>query len=145
MADIREQWCVAVAMALNTLLQDVAPQTERIAVEALTLEKPPNPALGDIGFPMFTFARAFRMAPPAIAVAIATILNADSSLAALGTVKPEGPYINIFLSKGAVTGKTLATIIGAGESWGKTDSFAGKRVMVEFLVLIQINRSILGI
>lgn len=132
MADIRKQWCAAIATALNTIREEKAPQAEPVDGESLTMETPPNPALGDIGFPLFSFARVFRMAPPAIATAVVDLLSSDSSVSNLGTVKPEGPYINVFLAKGAVAGKTLTDIITAGDSWGKTNSFAGKRVMVEF-------------
>ena len=132
MSDIRETWRVAVASALESLRQEKDLPGDPVDAGALSAEVPPNPAMGDVGFPLFPFAKVFRMAPPAIAAEVSARLAADSTLAQFGTVKAVGPYVNIFLAKGAVAGKTLADIIGSGDGWGRSDALAGRRVMVEF-------------
>lgn len=132
MADIRETWRAAVAAALETMRQELLPDGDPVDPAMVSVEIPPNPAMGDVGFPLFPFAKLFRMAPPAIAEKTAAILAGDSDLTALGTVKAVGPYVNVFLAKGAVAGKTLSDIIQAGERWGRSDALSGKRVMVEF-------------
>ncbi len=132
MSDIRETWRVAVASALESLRQEKDLPGDPVDAGTLSAEVPPNPAMGDVGFPLFPFAKVFRMAPPAIAAEVSARLAADSTLAQFGTVKAVGPYVNIFLAKGAVAGKTLADIIGSGDGWGRSDALAGRRVMVEF-------------
>ncbi len=132
MADIREEWRVLVASALNTLKATLAPDSPDISADAVTPETPPNPALGDIGFPMFTFAKSFRRGPPQIAAEVVRLLSENPAAAVLGTVKPEGPYVNVFLAKGAMAGKTLTAIQEAGDQYGRTGSLRGKRIMIEF-------------
>lgn len=132
MSDIRETWRTAVAEALEALRQEKALQGDPVDANALSVENPPNSTMGDVGFPLFPFARVFRMAPPAIAAEVAARLAADENMAQFGTVKAVGPYVNVFLAKGAVAGKTLTDIIGSGDAWGRSDALAGQRVMIEF-------------
>ena len=132
MAEIRDEWLALVAAALNTIQKAKVPGAADIAVEAVSVETPPNPAMGDLGFPMFGFAKTFRMGPPVIAAEVVKLLSANSETAALGRAKQEGPYVNVFLAKGNVAGKTLTDIISAGESWGRPGNLAGKRIMIEF-------------
>lgn len=132
MSDIRETWRVAVASALESLRQEKDLPGDPVDAGTLSAEVPPNPAMGDVGFPLFPFAKVFRMAPPALAAEVSARLAADDALAQFGTVKAVGPYVNVFLAKGAVAGKTLADIIGSGDGWGRSDALAGRRVMVEF-------------
>ena len=132
MSDIRETWRAAVAAALESLRQEKVPEANPVDAFMLSAEVPPNPALGDVGFPLFPFAKVFRMAPPAIAAEVSARLAADGTLAQFGTVRAEGPYVNVFLAKGAVAGKTLTDIIGSENGWGRSAALAGRRVMVEF-------------
>jgi len=132
MSDIRETWRVAVASALESLRQEKDLPGDPVDAGTLSAEVPPNPAMGDVGFPLFPFAKVFRMAPPALAAEVSARLAADDTLAQFGTVKAVGPYVNVFLAKGAVAGKTLTDIIGSGDGWGRSDALAGRRVMVEF-------------
>ncbi|HOF84877.1 MAG TPA: arginine--tRNA ligase [Treponemataceae bacterium] len=132
MSDIRETWRVAVASALESLRQEKDLPGDPVDAGTLSAEVPPNPAMGDVGFPLFPFAKVFRMAPPALAAEVSARLAADDALAQFGTVKAVGPYVNVFLAKGAVAGKTLTDIIGSGDGWGRSDALAGRRVMVEF-------------
>jgi len=132
MADIREEWKALVRAALDGLRAEKAPETPGIAEDAVAVETPPNPSMGDVGFPMFAFAKTFRMAPPAIAAEIARRLAEDPSTASLGSAKQIGPYVNVFLAKGSIAGKTLTDIICAGDNYGKPGTMSGRRIMVEF-------------
>ncbi|MCD1655225.1 arginine--tRNA ligase [Treponema zuelzerae] len=132
MADMRTEWRALVAGALETLRLAKAPDSPEIKAESLSSEIPPDPAMGDMGFPLFSFAKTFRMAPPAIAAEAAALLSSDPAVQALGTAKAVGPYLNVFLAKGAAAGKTLEAIISAGSSWGRPETQKGKRIMIEF-------------
>lgn len=132
MADIREEWKGIVRAALDGLRAEKAPDTPEIADDMIAVEIPPNPSMGDVGFPMFAFAKTFRMAPPAIAAEISGRITGNPAAASLGSAKQIGPYVNVFLAKGSIAGKTLTDIIGAGDDYGKPGTMAGKRIMVEF-------------
>jgi len=132
MAEIRDEWRALIVAALNTMQDEKVPGSPQIPTDAVAAETPPDPAMGDLGFPMFSFAKAFRMAPPMIASAIAKSLSENPAAASLGTVKPVGPYVNVFLAKGNVAGKTLSDIIRSGEAYGRPGNLAGRRIMVEF-------------
>jgi len=132
MAEIRDEWRALVAAALTTIQNSKMAGLADITADEVPLETPPTPALGDVGFPMFAFAKAFRMGPPMIAAEVVKMLAADPATAALGTAKQEGPYVNVFLAKGNVAGKTLTDIINQGDQYGRPGNLAGKRVMVEF-------------
>ena len=86
----------------------------------------------DVGFPMFPFAKAFRMGPPQIASELAKLLGENGAAAGLGSAKAAGPYLNVFLAKGNLAGETLRAVTAAGSDYGKPGTFAGKRVMIEF-------------
>lgn len=132
MADIREQWRSLVASALDTIRLSKAPDSPAIDTASVTVETPPDPAMGDVGFPLFAYAKAFRMGPPQIAAELARILGTLPEAAALGSAKQVGPYLNVFLAKGNVAGQTLGAIIAAGDDYGKPGTLTGKRVMIEF-------------
>lgn len=132
MADIREQWRALVAEALDTIRLAKNPDSPAVEAASVTLETPPDPAMGDVGFPMFPFAKAFRMGPPQIAAELEKTLADNPDAANLGTLKAVGPYLNVFLAKGNLAGETLRQVLAAGEDYGKPGTFAGKRVMIEF-------------
>ena len=132
MSDIRNEWQSIVIEALNSIQARKFPDLPRILDTELTIETPPNSAMGDIGFPLFGFAKKFRMSPAAISAEVCSVLQANPALAALGRVSQEGPYVNIFLAKASVAGKTLTDILSAGDSYGRPETFTGKRIMIEF-------------
>ncbi len=132
MADIRENWRGLVAAALESLRQAKAPDAPAVEAASVSLETPPDPAMGDVGFPMFPFAKLFRMGPPQIAAEVAKLLADNPETASLGTVKQVGPYVNAFLAKGTLAGDTLGAILAGGDEYGKPGTLAGKRVMIEF-------------
>lgn len=132
MAEIRDEWRALVVAALNTIQNEKMPELAEIPMDGIAAENPPDPAMGDIGFPMFAFAKAFRMGPPMIASEVVKLLEANPASKALGFAKQVGPYVNVFLAKGNVAGKTLTDILAAGDSYGRTGTLSGKRIMVEF-------------
>lgn len=119
---------------------------EEINENAVRVENPPKPEMGDLGSPMFPFAKSFRMAPPQIAAAVAEIIvNAAAEAktfdginpSEIGTFSAVGPYVNVKLNKANAAGDVLALIEEQGESYGSLDKngkkpFEGRRVMVEY-------------
>ena len=136
MADLKEQCRLLVANALNAFGNELGMEAVTTA-ESLVLETPPNPEMGDLGIPMFPFAKSFRQAPPAIAAKIVALVQAQEAAQQVGTFVAVGPYVNVKLNKGAAIAAVLEKIAsqkanyGAYEDEGKKP-FDGRRVMVEF-------------
>lgn len=129
MNDIRLLWKESIARALTATAPAGA---EPITAEQVTMEIPPDPAFGDIGFPMFAFAKLFRAAPPKIAADVLQRLLTDAAIHGKGEVTAVGPYINVFLLKNDIAARTIEAILAQNETYGKTDTLAGKKIMVEF-------------
>lgn len=132
MPEIREQWRILVAAALDTCLANAGLENEKVVPSSVTIETPPDPAMGDVGFPMFPFAKVMRKGPPQIATAVAAVLAENPAAHGLGTVKVVGPYVNVFLAKEALAGTTLQDIADAGSNFGRSSALSGQRIMVEF-------------
>ncbi|MBR1637806.1 MAG: arginine--tRNA ligase [Treponema sp.] len=101
----------------------------------IVVQSAPNPEMGDLGSPMFVFAKALRMAPPQIAAEVAKI--AQSAGASLGQIMAVGPYVNIKLDKAGAAFPILSAIKAQGDSYGSFNQqgkkpLEGRRVMIEF-------------
>ncbi len=132
MSDIRDELRTYIAEALGALYREKTGETTAIDAASITVETPPDPSMGDIGFPLFAFAKQFRMGPPQLAAAVVTALSAHPAAAGVGSFKQIGPYVNVFLSKGDLASKTLKAVLDSGSEYGRTGLLAGKRIMVEF-------------
>ena len=94
MSDLRTQCATLLATALTEFAK--AKNIDlTITAKDLTIETPPNPEMGDLGIPMFPFAKAFRMAPPIIAKEVAALIIDNDA----GIFLAVGPYVNVKLNK----------------------------------------------
>lgn len=146
MADQKEICRAIVTDALNIFKTDRNIDAPDVQETDLRIENPPKPEMGDIGAPMFMFAKSFRMAPPAIAQGTAQIIidaareNRElggQNPAALGEFAAVGPYVNVKLNKANAAADILKQISAQGEGYGSfgTDGkkyLEGRRVMVEY-------------
>lgn len=130
MQDIKDAWRSRVAAALSSAAQ--ASGLEPVGADQVIAETPPKPELGDIGFPMFAYAKSLRKGPPMIAQAVAAWLSADAEASAIGEAKAEGPYVNVRIAKSAVAKKILSDALEPASSFGLPGTLKGKRIMVEF-------------
>jgi len=136
MADLKTQCRLFVVEALNKYAKEVGIETS-ISPESLVVETPPKPELGDIGIPMFPFAKVLRLAPPVIAQKIVDLINQDSSVINVGEFFVAGPYVNVRLNKSVAVANILEKISAENELYGSLDEkgnkpLVGRRVMVEF-------------
>ena len=129
MDEILEIWRAAVLEALVKAAAKKDIDSTSFSLEQIVIETPPNPELGDIGFPMFSFARFFKSNPAGIATAVKDELI---EMGVEGEVHAEGPYLNIFLSKETVAQSILGKILEEKNSYGANTHLSGKRVMIEF-------------
>ena len=137
MADQKEQFRALVCKALTQYKKEKGIEGD-MNFDAVRVETPPKPEMGDIGVPLFAFAKAFRMAPPVIAKDVASIILASLSDAkAFTSVAAVGPYVNARLNKASSSADTLRTIFEQKDSYGSTladgtKPLAGRKVMVEY-------------
>ena len=75
MADLRTECGVVVAKALNIFIKNKGLEAPEVEAASLLLETPPNPEMGDVGIPLFAFAKTLRMGPPVIASEVAKIIE----------------------------------------------------------------------
>lgn len=132
MKELKKIWHGKVTEALNKLRISMNVDCPGITEEEVPLENPPDPGMGDLGFPMFMFAKKFRKGPPVIAREVAEILSGDVELAEYGRVQSQGPYVNVFVSRKKATESVLKNILLSPESYGKTNSLSGRKIMIEF-------------
>lgn len=136
MADLKEQCRLLVADALNAFGKELGIENT-VTAESLVMETPPNPEMGDVGIPMFPFAKAFRQSPAAIATKIVASLQTQDSAARVGTFAALGPYVNVKLDKAAAISAVLEKIAMQKNEYGTYQEngkrpLDGRRVMVEF-------------
>jgi arginyl-tRNA synthetase len=123
MTDSKGQWQRIIGGALEELAGQSLP------IDEIAVETPPDPGMGDLGFPMFAYARHLKKAPPAIAAETAALLQGRELP---GTVEAAGPYVNVRLSREAETDAILSSIEADPDRYGNGDSLAGQKIMIEF-------------
>jgi len=126
MYDFRQPWKIKVSSALNAILSE-AGINETIKPEQVIAENPPNPEMGDIGFPMFSYSKLLRKGPPQIAQMAAEkltkIINEENSGA---KVQAQGPYLNVSMDR-ALEAKAVLS-----QNFKVEKILSGKKIMVEF-------------
>ncbi len=135
-----DQWKSVVAAHLNALAKERGLDELFFSPERIIAERPPKPELGDVGFPMFPYAKLFRMAPNQIALEVAERerrmvrgggdIQGTSARDWPGDLNAVGPYLNVCLHRAHAVEYLLAH--AKETSWGSTTSLGGRRVMVEF-------------
>lgn len=130
MLDFKEVWKVRIARALNKLISE-SNTNGLIEGSQIIVEIPPKPEMGDLGFPMFGFAKTLRKGPPQIAQAVAAMLAEDGN-GFSDRVAAEGPYVNVRLNRGEVAAALLARIFDERIPYGRPETLKDSRIMVEF-------------
>ena len=130
MIDLKLFWKQRVLEALEAYRQGQNIQSPEVDPAALVMEFPPKPELGDIGFPLFGFAKTFKKSPNQIALALEIWLKNQNEGISGGSAKAVGPYLNVFYDRPEIISKILER--GSAEGWFDHKPLLGKRVMVEF-------------
>jgi len=123
-----------ITKTINTLLSE-AGINEQVTIDKITGELPPNPAMGDLGFPMFVFAKILRKGPPQIAQLMSDTLTKIFKSEGLKIIaEAQGPYLNIKFDR-EKTAKIILDDFYSNvddSSFGKPGVLNEKKVMVEF-------------
>ena len=135
MADVKTQFKTLLADAVNQIIKEKNIDAESVTAEKIVVQPSPNPEMGDIGSPMFMFAKTLRIAPPQIAQEVAKIASENAN--GIGEVLAVGPYINLKMDKAGAVKSILSKIEAEGTQYGTLNNegkphLAGSRIMVEF-------------
>ncbi len=124
-------WRSVIFNAVKRVAVELTGSSDSISEDDILIQKPPKSEMGDIAVPFFTFAKTFRRAPAQIALLTAEAMSSlDESPS--GSVSVSGPYLNISIDTVALAASLKETLDKNGDSYGQTDSHAGKRIMIEF-------------
>ncbi|MHA1908734.1 MAG: arginine--tRNA ligase [Candidatus Thorarchaeota archaeon] len=97
------------------------------------IEVPPDSKLGDLATTIsFHLAKELKKNPAQIASEIVeklVPLIEENEL--VEKVESKGPYINLFYNRGKYAKYTLEVVHGLTNEYGKTDSYSGKRALIE--------------
>lgn len=95
------------------------------------LEIPPKPELGDFAFPCFPFAKEMKIAPHLIALELRSHIDLDDE-AGFESIETNGPYINFFLNRKAISESLMREIHDEKKFFGKNEIGIKNKTMVEF-------------
>ena len=103
--------------------------SETLSVEDILnlLEKPKSVEHGDVAFPAFSLAKAYRKAPQQIAAD----LGEKVSSPIVEKVEVVGPYLNFFLNKKTVSAHVLQEILEQKNAYGDINIGHGENVPID--------------
>jgi arginyl-tRNA synthetase len=105
-----ERFAATSAQALSRALTELSGSDFKVT--ASDLETPPDPKLGDLGFPCFRLAKQFRKGPPQLAAELSSrVAPYLAALTADIEVKPVGPYVNFVVKPSAIAAALLHDIL----------------------------------
>ncbi len=118
-----------IAAAVYKGIERIAPSAAVPENEIVTyLAYPPDGKMGDIALPCFRFAKALRMAPPAIAAALADGFCCEG----VASVETAGGYLNFRIDRGALLERLYGQINSQDKPYGSSDIGAGKTVVLDY-------------
>jgi len=99
-----------------------------------SIERPPDPALGDLASTIaFSLAKEMRKKPVSV---VEEYLPKLETMAAkepmIKEIITKGPYINIFLDRGKLAEVTLESVLEQGDNYGHSLEFKGQRALIEY-------------
>lgn len=141
MSDSKIEFKNLVLSAIDSLKKEKGVDFDAALLEKAAVVNPPKPEMGDLGVPMFVFAKPFGSNPAAIAGEIVGIISSNQELSAkasaIGEILAVGPYVNVKLDKSASASSILSKIESEGDKFGTLGSdgkafLDGRKVMIEF-------------
>ena len=134
MYNYKDELKVIITKTINTLLSE-AGISEQLTIDKIVAENPPNPEMGDLGFPIFSFAKILRKGPPQIAqLAAETLAKIIAAEGSKIKVEAQGPYLNVRMDREKASKAVLEDFYSNKDDslFGRHGTLNGKKVMVEF-------------
>ncbi len=141
MSDSKIEFKNLVVSAVEMFKKEKGVEIDATLFEKAAVVNPPKSEMGDLGVPMFVFAKSFGSNPAAVASEIVKVISSDSELSkaasSIGDVLAVGPYVNVKLDKSASASSILSKIESEGDKFGTLGSdgkpfLDGRKVMIEF-------------
>ncbi|MBR4374930.1 MAG: arginine--tRNA ligase [Treponema sp.] len=141
MSDSKIEFKNLVVSAINSLKADKNVEIDSALFEKAAVVNPPKPEMGDLGIPMFVFAKSFGSNPATVASEVVSVIKSNQELSSkassIGEILAVGPYVNVKLDKSSSAASILSKIESEGEKYGTLDSdgkpfLNGRKVMIEF-------------
>ncbi len=124
----KEEWKNFVQNSLQKIYEDAGHEG---VLQPLVMQVPPKPEMGDLAFPLFSYAKAFGKAPNIISQELcAFIENVEEKPA--GQAFALGPYLNVKVNMDSVVAQMYDKIKKEGPSYGHSNALNSKKVMIEF-------------
>jgi arginyl-tRNA synthetase len=96
--------------------------------EAIKIETPRDPKMGDFAFPCFVLAKTMKKAPPKIAGELLDPVNSElEGIEAVAT----GPYLNFKVDRVLLARTIVGEVLERGEEYGRSDEGAGQTVVID--------------
>lgn len=127
--EIKEQWKSLIEEQLVAYYKEI--NNEEITLAPLAIQVPPKPELGDVAFPLFAYAKQFKMAPAKIAQTIKERIENLSDRPS-GEMLLAGPYLNVRLDFSAIIKGLKDKVDSEKENYGNSNLYNNKKVMIEF-------------
>lgn len=119
------------ASAEGSSPSDTSEKTQSETLSPVSLQTPPRPEMGDLAFPLFVYAKAFKKSPADIASALAARINALKERPE-GEAFAAGPYLNVKVSLEDTVRKAFEEMESDPDNWGRVKTLQNKKIMVEF-------------
>jgi len=126
---VRQSWKALVEKELASYALTIL--GKEVDLPSLAVQTPPKPELGDLAFPLFTYAKTLRTAPPMLAAELKARIEKISDRP-LGDLLVAGPYLNVRIDMAALATSLSASIEAEGSLYGTNTSLGDKRITVEF-------------
>ena len=97
----------------------------------LVVQTPPKPEMGDLAFPLFSYAKLFRTSPPTIVKLLSERLSKKENIKS-ERLLPNGPYLNIIIDVASLANQVEKEVSAKKETYGYSDVLENTNVMVEF-------------
>ncbi len=121
-----EQFATKLQSALGTILESLSKES----VPAIPYEYPEDPSRGDIAFPVFSYARILKQSPQIIANRVVDELDREGLN--IKKIDVIGGYINVYFDRVPILTAILSRIAEEKASYGKNNSRAGEKIVIEF-------------
>ncbi|HAK45436.1 MAG TPA: arginine--tRNA ligase [Spirochaeta sp.] len=132
MTALKSKWQEYIYNAITAAATKAGVDAGIDSADKIMVGNPPKPEMGDFSFAMFPFAKAFKTAPTAIAAMVVSELESNTEVIAAGSLSTAGPYVNVKVDISDTASEVLDVVISQGEEYGKVETLAGKKIMVEF-------------
>lgn len=125
MLEYKNQWKQKVIRAINQRAKELSIEVMDIE-NRLLIQTPPNIDKGDLSFPMFPFAKYFKMSPVVLAKEVVSLLDSQEK------IEIDGAYINIFIDRNEFFKEVIDTVLSKRGEYGKNLTLQNQKVMIEF-------------